>query len=339
MVYDETSKMLKETFMQVIREKLEIAESTEQANEIIKKIEKIDLNDFYKKAYSDIADNAVKYMKDEMYKEVMFFRTQEQEFLARQEQKWCNAFVASEAMYIMVLEAAEAYSKYVDSLNEKEREGKTCRFTAMIHIHGRALQEFLEIITLMKNGFADGAYARWRSMYELTVISSFISKYGENVAKAYIDACDTQDRYEWARSSGIFSLDKKYISFNDIQRSCDINTTVWKNQYILANRTIHASSQGTFARLGNMRTENIIPVGRSDYGITTPAEHSAISLAQITTMFLGIFPYGDGVVAMKYINEWIDIIREKYFKTHDEVFPDDEPLWDEDIIKNKNEID
>ncbi|KUE93344.1 hypothetical protein AU078_04885 [Streptococcus gallolyticus] len=82
-----------------------------------------------------------------------------------------------------------------------------------------------------------------------------------------------------------------------------------------------------------MKTENIIPVGRSDYGITTPAEHSAISLAQITSMFLSIFPYGDGIVAMKNINNWIDVIREIYFKTHDEVFPEAPPLWSNDLEK------
>ena len=42
----------------------------------------------------------------------------------------------------------------------------------MLHIHGRALQQFLEIIILMKNGFADGAYASWRSVFEL-IITNF----------------------------------------------------------------------------------------------------------------------------------------------------------------------
>ncbi|HEO3505334.1 TPA: hypothetical protein VAU52_002138, partial [Streptococcus agalactiae] len=121
--------------------------------------------------------------------------------------------------------------------------------------------------------------------------------------------------------------------FNDIQTHCDMNTKVWRKQYDLANKTVHASPQGTFARLGNMKTENIIPVGRSDYGITTPAEHSAISLAQITSMFLNIFPYGDGIVAIKNINNWIDVVREIYFKTHDEVFPEAPPLWNNDLEK------
>lgn len=62
---------------------------------------------------------------------------------------------------------------------------------------------------------------------------------------------------------------KKYISFNDIQTFCDMSTKVWRKQYDLANKTVHTSPQGTFERLGTMLTEDLIPVGRSDYGITT----------------------------------------------------------------------
>lgn len=58
----------------------------------------------------------------------------------------------------------------------------------MQHIQGRALQQFIEIITLMKNGFADGAYARWRSMYEIAIVSAFITEKGEAVAEAFIQS-------------------------------------------------------------------------------------------------------------------------------------------------------
>lgn len=86
-----------------------------------------------------------------------------------------------------------------------------------------------------------------------------------------------------------------------------------------------------------METRDLIPVGRSDYGITTPAEHSAISLAQITTMFFAIHSSGDTALAMKYIHNWIDVIREIYFKTHDFIFPEDENLWDDSLVSYENE--
>ena len=325
-----------EIFRSAIKEKLEKAESEEELAHIIDKINDLDIKNIFTSYLKDIAADSTKNLKETMHECVLQFRADEQAFIAHQEQKWCDAFVASEAMYIMVMEMSEIYREYVTSLDEEDIEPKAWEYNALLHIHGRALQQYLEIITLMKNGFADGAYARWRSMYELAVTASFIKKYGETVAKAFIEASETEDRYEWARASGAFKKTKSKIYFNDIKNTCGIDSSVWKEQYVLANRTVHASPQGTLKRLGNMANgANVIPTGRTDYGITTPAEHSAISLAQISSMFFTVFPNSEMVVAIKSLNDWIDVIRKVYFKTHDEVFPDDEPLWEEGMLDNK----
>ncbi|WP_213495615.1 DUF5677 domain-containing protein [Lactococcus formosensis] len=330
------TKLLQDTFMNMLEEQLGKAESQEEADEIIKKFEKIDISKIIVEMFNTVADDTTRYMRDTMFEKVTVFRADEQEFLARQEQKWYRAFAASESMYIMTLEGAEAYIEEVNQLPQEQLKERSYTFTAMLHIHGRAMQQFLEIITLMKNGFADGAYARWRSMYELAIISSFITENGEKVAKAFIDSSFTDDRYEWARASDIFPPSKRYISFNDIQKNCNIDSASWRQQYDLANKTVHASPQGTFSRLGTGGGEDIISVGRSDYGITTAGEHSAISLAQITSMFFSIHITEDSVVAIKYIKNWIDVVREEYFKTHDYVFPDDEKLWDDSMVSYEN---
>ncbi|AVQ40531.1 hypothetical protein C7M56_18390 [Clostridium botulinum] len=335
---DRITELFHDASMKVFKEQLEKAETQEEADKMMKKFEEVDLTKIFTDMCTKMAYDTTKYMRNTMHEEVMQFRADEQEFIAHQEQKWCKAFMASESMYIIVLEAAESYIKYVNQLSQEELKKHYYTFTAMLHIHGRAMQQFLEIITLMKNGFADGSYARWRSMYELTIISSFITKHGESVAKAFIESSKTEDRYEWARISGVFPVSKKYITFNDIQKQCDIDSTIWRHQYDLANKTVHASPQGTFARMSNMEINDIIPVGRSDYGITTPAEHSAISLAQITSMFFTIHPSCDNLLAVKCINNWINIIREIYFKTHDLIFQDDEKLWSDDMISYESEI-
>lgn len=317
----------------VLDEELANADTKEEKERILSKFEAIDIESLFIKFMNDIQADTFSYMKKTMYEEVMRFRANDQEFLARQEQKWYKAFVASESMYIMTIEAAEVYSEYVKTLSEEEFKSKYWTYTALKYIHGRALQQYLEIITLMKNGFADGAFARWRSMYELSIMCSFIKMFGEKTAQKFCEASVTDDRYEWARESQIFSTKKKYITFNDIQKECDLSSDAWKQQYDLANIMVHASPQGTFYRLCDMGTKEVIPVGRSDYGITTPGEHSAISLAQISAMFFTIFPESDTLVQANNINNWIDVVREAYFKTHDEVFPDDEPLWDNGITQ------
>lgn len=306
-----------------LREKLNGVETQEDLNEAL---QSIDVTSLFIQFLDKTSEGIFHSMKTTMFEEVMKFRADEQEFIAHQEQKWFRAFAASDAMYIMTLEAAETYSEYVQKLNEEERVPHAWTYLALQHIHGRAMQEFLEIVTLMKNGFADGAYARWRSMYELSVIGIFIKEHGESVAKAFYEASATEDRYDWAKACGELFEKRNHVTFSDIQRACDLNTDDWKNQYVLANKVVHASPQGTFARLGNMGTQSIIPVGRSDFGITTPGEHSAISLAVISAMFLSIYPEADALTNVSIINRWVNVVREAYFKAHDEVFPDDEPL-------------
>lgn len=203
----------------------------------------------------------------------------------------------------MVLEAVKDYSDYVNKIDDEEREKSIHKYTALKYIHGRGLQQFLEIITLMKNGFTDGAYSRWRSLYELNIIASFISKYGEEVAEAYISSHNTNDPYEWARTCGEFNPRKKYISFDDIRKKADFPSDLWKHQYQLANKIVHPSSQSTFNRLGTMIDEDTITVGHTDYGLTTPGKHSAITLAQLTGLLLTVYPSVDALLAAFMINK------------------------------------
>ena len=110
----------------------------------------------------------------------------------------------------------------------------------------------------------------------------------------------------------------KARTFSDIQRECDMHPD-WKKQYDLACWTNHASPQGTFKRLGNSPNQNAIPVGHSNYGITTPAEHSAIALSWMTAMFINIFPNLDGVSRIGLLNKWIELIRRCTFQLMEEI--------------------
>ena len=289
-------------------------------SEIIDKLKDIDFTDCFSKITEMMADDSTKYMENTMYERVLEERAQAAEFMARNEQIWGKGFVASEAMYVMVVETAELYGEYLETQNDDVFTGKENTLLALREIHGRACQQFLEIIYLMKAGFADGAYARWRSLYELSVIAQFISDQGETVATAFVYAYDSNDNwYNWAKASGCFGTQKN-IRFADIQSKCCLNTQEWKRQYSLANKIVHASPQGTFGRLSNYTSCGATPVGHSDYGLSIPAEHSAISLSYITTLFLTLIPYGDGLVHIQSIHKWVEIVRKYYFDAENTCF-------------------
>jgi hypothetical protein len=51
----------------------------------------------------------------------------------------------------------------------------------------RGCQVSDEIISLLENGFADGAMARWRTLREIAVVATVIRRYGTDIGARYVD--------------------------------------------------------------------------------------------------------------------------------------------------------
>lgn len=249
-------------------------------------------------------------------------RAEEKSFNGYFEKEWAEAFLASESLYVIIDSAASSFSKYIGELSDETFQTKKNTYIALENLHKRAAQQYLEILTLIKNGFSDGAFARWRSMYELSVICSFIHKFGEEVAKKFIEASESEDRYDWAMASGVFPEHKRHVTFGDILKHCDIDTEVWKENYTVANQTVHASPQGTFDRLG-AKDGDKNESQRSDYGITAPAIHSANTLALISSMLFSIFPEEETMEKMQLAAAWLEELIDIYCNTHERLFPED----------------
>lgn len=243
-------------------------------------------------------------------------------FFAHQNEIWGKCFAVSETMYVMAVEAAERYGAFVtENISDEVKAQKQYTYMALQYMHGRCCQEFLEILYLMKLGFADCAYARWRSMYELCCNAAFIVKHGEVIAKQYVEQSQTDEhKYSWTRGAKKDDgTELKVTTFQGIQDNCDVDAA-WKKQYKLACFVNHGSPQGTFKRLSLKDEQTMVVVGHSDFGITTPAEHSAISLQWITGMFLSVYPCLDALAHIQVIHEWVEEIREAYFNTSDACF-------------------
>lgn len=263
------------------------------------------------------------------------FRLKNDEFFARQVGKWNGAFAMSETLYQLVFETSEHYRNDVGKLDEQEKNDKKFLYLTLLHLHARAMHQFFEILTLMKNGFADGAYARYRSLYELTAISYFIKKYGEKVAEAYIESQDS-DNYEWAKVSGKFKnyeRDNRNITIDAIATAGGLKTDQWTEIYDLASKVIHPSADGTFNRIGNMNNEKIT-IGPTDYGIVDPATNSAVSLLQMTSIFFGIFPNDNSMVATVCIGGFVAELVDTYYEAHNRIFPDDQ-IMDKNSVKKR----
>lgn len=295
-------------------------------------------NDSIPKEYYDAGEEFVQDLYRNMYYIVHTHRLRDVEFTATLEQKWNDTFVQMEAFRIFNIECAEKYQEQISSLEEQVVLNKQYKNIVLREIHGRACQMFLEITCLLKHGLADGAFARWRSLYELAVLSKFIYDNNETTAEAYFNQTDSDDTtYEWARVSGQFTSTER-ITFKALQDKVGYDKeSIWAQQYKFSNNTIHLGPQGTFKRLAISKTPQAILVGESDYGIHLPADHAILSLALIACNWFMLFEFPSTMLCIYAINKWIHDFQYNLYKTASRLFPEDVDLknaWD--ILQKEN---
>lgn len=285
-----------------------------------------DKNSAYFEEFQKLTDDLVKGFEDQMYETVMGHWNERDAFIANLSGRWWKGFVAYEAMYLLTIEMSR---EHIDKAGIKNEDSMRygAKFFALMNIHGRACQVFLEILCLLKNGFADGAFARWRSLFELSVYAKFIQQNSEIVAVAYIEQAETEEKSaKWAKSADCFQCSKSNVTFKSIFENCgfsDEKRGLWQKQYELASKMVHASPQGTMKRLANAGSfRNFIPAGSSDWGLHVPAEHAAISFHHISEVFFAEPESADGMVATIILSKWVDVVRRHLYETVGTCFPE-----------------
>lgn len=239
-----------------------------------------------------------------------------QSFLQYNNTLWREGFDKSEMLYLMILEMSNHYQAYYLDLPDKTRNALKNRYYVLRKLHGRACQQFREILWLLRGGFADGAYARWRSLFELSVIAEFICQNDEQVAKAFVDFVRTNEEkdYGWAKNAPCFASLKPRanVTFEMIRSQCTTVSEDWKKAYKESCQVVHASPLGTLGRMGSPNENRVISTGSSDYGLAPPAVNSAISLMHVTLFYFDMLSQMDSRAMIRTIQKWLDILIDCY---------------------------
>jgi len=195
-------------------------------------------------------------------------------------------------------------------------------FEALIQIHGRGVQVAMEIHQLLKSGFADGALARWRLLYELSIDSLYILKREENIAEQYLiyphikdyyfakcyqkhsDDLDLEKIDDKAMNSAKKTIediqDKFGSGFNDEGygngwtydsdgcksvnvRAKKVGLNHYKPYYDLACNTVHGDPKGTLDRLGIIQLPD---VEQPEYILSGPSNAGLSVPGKLTAIFL-----------------------------------------------------
>ena len=324
----ENRTTLDDKIYSAIREKAEAWEVAELSDEGVR--------DKLSKATTEAFDSIIpkaradrfEYYKSHMFEIALEEKAKEAAFLSDMDRGWGKCLASSMVMYNLAYQSAKAYSDYI----AEHEEGfpiseKQFTFTSLQHICGRVCQEYLEIYYLLQNGFADGAFARWRSMYELCCCAQFILLFGEKIAEQYCKQSDDPEAKSYAWTKGAVSEKGEPVNadtFARLQNSIEANE-IWKDHYKSACLVNHASPQGTFRRLSISpeisQGKLVIHVGQSVYGIVGPAIESSLTLAYVCRMFLTVFPTAEFETRAFVIDDWYYYLEKLYCETDKKLFP------------------
>lgn len=174
----------------------------------------------------------------------------------------------------------------------------------------RGCQVYQEIFVLLANGLVEGAWARWRTFFELGIVSQFIKENGECAARGYINSKnERKEHYNWAKVCSSFN-DYQFsnVTFKSIFERCRTKKNKWYDKYSLASVTIHAGARGTFYRFSGCNKKSS-GIGGELEGISLPAIYSAQSLTIIAMNYLLEFDGFYSSVSVKTISKWTEEIR------------------------------
>lgn len=270
----------------------------------------------YEKFMESFLEDKKKFIDDNIEQWHLYYLEKEMENLEHIENIWGKGFALYSSYIESCMHFSDEYLKYIEEIKRFDNNQKGMQvFTVLRYLNGRAIQVAKEILVLMKNGYADAAYARHRTLYELAIISTFIAmKNNDNLAQEFINYKGSQ--YDWAKSYISEKNKTKKITIKTIAEECgNISVKHWKPEYDLSNMLVHASPRGTFSRIAIKGSMKKILIGPSDYGLLKPAINSLETIYRVNYMY---FSWDNCGLALLWANI-LKELKEKAYKQFCEI--------------------
>jgi hypothetical protein len=249
---------------------------------------------------------------------------EEHQFHGSLRRKWD---VPIQLLEVLIAIATEVGGTMNDELRAEGDAQTANTVEVLTRLHARACQVASEIRTLLCCGFADGALTRWRTLHEISVLASFVQAHGEAAAECFLayrpiehlkaaeefqfscralgydpltqQELDTISKdaeiakrrfgrqssrdYGWAAP---FLAEGREPTFRALQESVGLRHL--RPFYKMASDNVHASAKGLGFALGLESDSGLLLAGPSDVGLADPGQLTAVSLAHITTVLLGV---------------------------------------------------
>ncbi len=269
-------------------------------------------------------------------------------FVERNYARWQRGFHKLEMLRQISIEAGIAFQKQF--LKHPIYHTDPLLGVLMRH-HANACRITGEILVLLRCGYPDGALARWRTLFEILVTSTVLHRYGNDAAIDYIkhgkiqavegmkeyqktakdmslepyEEADLQAaiRYAEELSDGkqYFKWAEKYTGFGKLEKLREhVGLGKWSHNYKWASQSVHADFSEMRAMLAMAEAkQDLMLVGPSNSGLIDPAHMTAISLMQISAMFLTahmgnskVIDYTDSLVYMSLMDRYAEAVGREF---------------------------
>jgi hypothetical protein len=275
-------------------------------------------------------------------------------FIDRNYKRWKSGFQKLQMLQAISLEAGMDFQKQFIQHTEFENDPL---LGVLMRQHANACRITGEIILLLKGGYADGALARWRTLFEISINCLVIHKHGRDAAKDYIrhgrikvvegmheyhkTANDmNQEPYSEDELNNLNALEKvivgddkgynwarKYTNSGKLGKLMEhIGLGKWSHNYKLASQHVHADYKEMLSlfAMADAKQDGLL-VGPSNSGLVEPAHMTAITLSQITATFLTSYindstnlDYSNSVILLSLIQKYVDAVGKEFLACSNE---------------------
>ncbi|RLK62628.1 hypothetical protein D3H64_08730 [Atopobacter sp. AH10] len=277
-----------------------------------------------------------------------------QEFESRLQFRWLDAFYITQLYITISVETTRELMEEIlnkTAISDNGRKNIDVYFSIMFQLQRQSILLAKEMITLLKGGYSEAAFSRWRSLYEVSVIMNCLEKAAEQdsenigivvkeyLASAFVRSLELAEteveikqfnnkinelnikesrvkqlkkNYEWARSF-INKKNKKQMYFSNLISYSGLDNL--KSFYDEACQFIHVTPYGLHNRLYEVDPYDTLVFGPSNAGLSVPFKLLLVSLFDTTKSFLRLDPTIDRLIQIKIL----DIIVEKSFSRVDEI--------------------
>jgi Family of unknown function (DUF5677) len=239
----------------------------------------------------------------------------------------------------MLIATAESVGGQAIAVARASRSRKRVAVTAALErLHIRGIQVANEVLALLREGFADAAFSRWRTLHEISVVAIVLGDHGEELAIRYLDhdlveaqrgaevyqRCHPKDAAKRTNAAALKqtradfeeviarygpafkspygwaakALGKEKPSFQHLEEAAD--QAQMRLQYKVASYGVHAGTKGLTVSVADVFGEGP-PGAASIAGLHEAGVETAYSLARLTGPLLGPNWSVDKLAGMKVL--------------------------------------